>query len=104
MSIHSRPVLYYRWVVFLLAAGYCLYQILFGSWTGPGGPFRYLTIWVLFLSFYAASRMLALTERRITRRHEVTAMTAAVLNVMVVFLYWRLYLADPAMITSPCSN
>ena len=100
MSIHSRPVLYYRWVVFLLAAGYCLYQILFGSWTGPGGPFRYLTIWALFLSFYAASRMLALTERRITRRHEVTAMTAAVLNVMVVFLYWRLYLADPALVNN----
>lgn len=100
MNIHSRPVLYYRWIVFLLAAGYCLYQILFGAWTGPGGPFRYLTIWALFLSFYAASRMLALTEHRITRRHEVTAMSAAVLNVMVVFLYWRLYFSDPALVNN----
>ncbi|WP_299727837.1 hypothetical protein [uncultured Tateyamaria sp.] len=100
MSIHSRPVLYYRWTVFLLAAGYCLYQMLFGSWTGPGGPFRYLTIWALFLSFYAASRMLARTERRITRAHEVTAMSTAVLNVMVVFLYWRLYLTDPALVNN----
>ncbi|MFL4469174.1 hypothetical protein ACERZ8_04555 [Tateyamaria armeniaca] len=100
MNIHSRPVHYYRWLVFLLAAGYCLYQILFGSWTGPGGPFRYLTIWALFLSFYAASRMLALSEHRITRRHEVTAMSAAVLNVMVVFLYWRLYFTDPALVNN----
>lgn len=100
MNIQSRPVLYYRWVVFLLAAGYCLYQMLFGSWTGPGGPFRYLTIWALFLSFYAASRMLARTQQRITRRHEVTAMCAAVLNVMVVLLYWRLYFTDPALVNN----
>lgn len=98
MDIHSRPVLIYRWIVFLLAAGYCLHQMFLGSWSGPGGPFRYLTIWALFLSFYAASRMLALSEHRITRRHEVTAMCAAVLNVMVVFLYWRLYLTDPSLV------
>ena len=100
MEIRSRPVLCYRWIVFLLAAGYCLYQMLFGAWSGPGGPFRYLTIWALFLSFYAASRMLALSEGRITRRHEVTATCAAVLNVMVVFLYWRLYLTDPALVNN----
>ncbi|MEL6807306.1 MAG: hypothetical protein AAFO97_05960 [Pseudomonadota bacterium] len=100
MDVQSRPVLYYRWIVFLLAAGYCLYQMLFGAWTGPGGPFRYLTIWALFLSFYSASRMLARTEARITRSHEVTAMCAAVLNVMVVFLYWRLYLTDPALVNN----
>lgn len=98
MDIHSRPVLIYRWIVFLLAAGYCLHQMFLGSWSGPGGPFRYLTIWALFLSFYAASRMLALSEHRITRRHEVTAMCAAVLNVMVVFLYWRLYMTDPSLV------
>ncbi|MBY5933482.1 androgen-induced gene 1 family protein [Tateyamaria omphalii] len=98
MDIHSRPILIYRWIVFLLAAGYCLYQIIGGQWSGPGGPFRYLTIWALFLSFYAASRMLALSEHRITRQHEVTAMCAAVLNVMVVFLYWRLYLTDPSLV------
>lgn len=100
MNIHSRPVLLYRWVVFLLAAGYCLHQLILGSWSGAGGPFRYLTIWALFLSFYAASRMLALSEHRITRKHQVTAMCAAVLNVMVVFLYWRLYFTDPALVNS----
>ncbi len=100
MDIHARPILFYRWIVFLLAAGYCLQQLVFGSWTGPGGPFRYLTIWALFISFYSASRMLALSEHRITRKHEVTAMCAAVLNVMVVFLYWRLFFANPASVTS----
>lgn len=100
MDIHARPVVIFRWTVFLLAAGYCLYQMMFGAWSGPGGPFRYLTIWALFLSFYTASRMLALSERRITRRHEVTAICAAVLNVMVVFLYWRLYFTDPSLVNN----
>lgn len=98
MDIHRRDVLIYRWAVFLLAAGFCIYQMLFGLWTGPGGPFRFLTIWALFLSFYSASRMLARSEHRITRSHEVTAMCAAVLNVMVVFLYWRLFFTNPALV------
>lgn len=100
MNIHSRPVLIYRWTVFLMAGGYCIYQIFFGSWSGPGGPFRYLTIWALFLSFYAASRMLALSHGWITRKHQVTAISASVLNVMVVYLYWKLYLTNPALVNN----
>ncbi|MEL7164501.1 MAG: hypothetical protein AAGL96_03435 [Pseudomonadota bacterium] len=100
MDIHSRPVHIFRWIVFLLAAFYCVEQMVMGRWSGPGGPFRYLTIWALFLSFYSASRMLALTEHRITRQHEVTATCAAVLNVMVVFLYWRLYFIDPNLVNN----
>lgn len=98
MDIQSRPVLNYRWTVFLLAAGYCIYQVLFGNYENFGGPFRFLTIWALFLSFYAASRMLALSQGRNVRRHEVTAMCASVLNVMVVYLYWQLYFTDPSLV------
>lgn len=97
-DIHSRPVLIYRWIVFLLAAGYTIYNVLFQGWSGPGGPFRYLTIWALLLSFFAASRMLARTEHRITRKHEVTAMCAAVLNGMVALMYWRLFFIDPTLV------
>ena len=104
MDIHSSPVLIWRWIVFLLGAGYCIDQILFGSYSGFGGPFRYLTIWALFLSFYSASRMLALTEQRITQRHEVTATCAAVLNVMVVYLYWRLFLQDPTLVNGETAS
>ena len=98
MNIHAAPVMAYRWLTFLLAGGYCLYQLLSQDYSHPGGPFRFLTIWALFLSFYSASRMLALSERRITRSHHRTAAVAAVTNVMVVFLYWRLHAADPALV------
>ena len=100
MDIHTRPILIFRWIVFLVAAFYCIDQVIWSRWTGAGGPFRYLTIWALFLSFYSASRMLALSEHRITRDHQVTAMCTSVLNVMVVFLYWRLYFTDPNLVNN----
>ncbi|MEL6519320.1 MAG: hypothetical protein AAFQ66_00035 [Pseudomonadota bacterium] len=100
MDPFSRPVLTYRWIVFLLAAGYAVYQLVSSSYEGPGGPFRYLTNWALLLSFYSASRMLAISEKRITNPHLLTASVAAVLNAMVVIQYWRLYLNDPASVSN----
>ena len=88
-----------RWAVFLLAAFYCLYELGFGRWDGFSGPFRYLTIWALFLSFFCASRMMALTEGRSTRRWDAVVSATAVVNAMVVLLYWRLYFADPTSVT-----
>jgi len=98
MAIHHPTVRAYRWMTWVLAGGYCIYQLTTRDFSSPGGPFRFLTIWALFLSFFAACCMLGLSYRRIKRRHEVTAMVAAVLNVMVVYLYWKLYFTDPALV------
>ncbi len=98
MDIHGNWVKSYRWITFLLAAGYFLYQIATSDYSKAGGPFRFLTIWALGMSFYSASRMLALSENRITRLHTNTAMVTAVVNVMVVFLYWKLYFTDPLLV------
>ena len=89
----------FRWTVFLLAAGYCLRTLMFSSFEHFGGPFRYLTIWALFMSFFAASRMMALTEGRSTRRWDGFVGATAVINAMVVFLYWRLFFADPTSVS-----
>jgi len=90
----------FRWIVFLLAAFYCLRMLILGDWDNFGGPFRYLTIWALFCSFFAASRMMALEEHRSARRWDGFVAMTAVINTMVVFLYWRLFFADPASVTS----
>jgi len=90
----------FRWIVLLLAAFYCLRTLFFGDFSAFGGPFRYLTIWALFCSFFAASRMMALEEQRSTKRWDGFVCMTAVINAMVVFLYWRLYFADPASVTS----
>ncbi|MEM9785886.1 MAG: hypothetical protein AAF801_05255 [Pseudomonadota bacterium] len=94
-----RPVLIFRWIAFLLAAGYCLRMLFFGGWDGFGGPFRYLTIWALFCSFFSFSRMMAIEEGRSDARWDGFVCMTAVINTMVVFLYWRLYFADPTSVT-----
>jgi hypothetical protein len=94
------PVLIFRWTAFLLAAGYCIRMMIFGGWDAFGGPFRFLTVWALFCSFFAFSRMMAIEEGRSARRWDGFVCMTAVINTMVVFLYWRLYFADPMSVTS----
>ena len=88
------------WIVFLLAAGYCLRTLVFGSYEHFGGPFRYLTHWALFMLFFAASRMTALVEGRSARRWDGFICATAVINAMVVFMYWRLFLEDPNLVST----
>ena len=88
----------YRWAVLLLAGGYSIYYIVTSDYSNFGGTFRKLSFWALFLSFFSASRMIAVMEGRSTRPHDVTAMVTAVANLMVVFLYWRLCFDDPALV------
>lgn len=93
------PRLIFRWIAFLLAAGYCIRMLVFGGWGDFGGPFRFLTVWALFCSFFAFSRMMAIEEGRSVKRWDGFVAMTAVLNTMVVMLYWRLYFADPASVT-----
>lgn len=89
----------YRWIVFLLAAGYCLRTLIVNDFAAFGGPFRFLTIWALFMSFACASRMIAREEGRTDRRWDGLVSATAVVNAMVVGLYWRLYLNDASSVT-----
>lgn len=90
----------YRWTVFLLAGFYTIWLVLLDAdYTSPAGPFRFLTIWALLLSFLCASRMMALVEQRSENDWPALVAVTATLNFMVVFLYWRLYLADPGNVT-----
>jgi len=95
-----NPRLIFRWTAFLLAGGYCIRTLIFGGWDAFGGPFRFLTIWALFASFFAFSRMMAMEEGRADKRWDGFVCMTAVINTMVVFLYWRLYFADPMSVTT----
>ncbi|MEO1639475.1 MAG: hypothetical protein AAFU41_09545 [Pseudomonadota bacterium] len=94
-----NPRLIFRWTAFLLAGGYCLRMLILGDWGPFGGPLRFLTVWALFCSFFAFSRMMAIEEGRSEKRWDGFVSMTVVLNTMVVFLYWRLFLADPASVT-----
>ncbi len=88
----------YRWVVFLLALGYWLYQFqdILDPGVGFGWQFRFLTIWALTASLLSAFAVLRLSLGRTDHRPETLAGVAAVMNVIVVYLYWKLYFENPA--------
>jgi len=99
MTAQLTPVLIYRWIVFLLAGFYCVAMVVTSDFSSFGGPFRFLTIWALYLSFFVASRHIARMESRSTRRWDGLVAATAVINFMVVYLYWSLFLEDPASVT-----
>ena len=94
-----NPRLIFRWTAFLLAGGYCIHTLFFGEWEAFGGPFRFLTIWGLFCAFFAFSRLMAMEEGRSTRRWDGFISMAAVLNTMVLILYWRIFYYDSVLVT-----
>ena len=91
----------YRRLVFLLAGFYLVWMLLIDAdYSATGGPFRFLTIWALLLSFFSASRMMASVEHRSDNDWPALVAVTATLNFMVVFLYWRIFLSNPDGITS----
>ncbi len=95
---HTAPIKTFRWAVFLAAAGFFTHSVLTSSWDF-GGPFRYLTIWALTLSLFVAGRVLMISYGKSDQRFDALVSATAVVNAMVVFLYWRLYFADPMSVT-----
>ena len=94
-----NPRLIFRWTAFLLAGGYCIHTLIFGEWDVLGGPFRFLTIWGLFCAFFAFSRLMAMEEGRSDRRWDGFISMTAVLNTMVLVLYWRIFYDDSVLVT-----
>lgn len=93
-------VIVFRWLVLALASGYWIYQFhqMLDPARGFGWQFRYLTIWALSVSVLSAWAVLRLSLGQTDRRPETLAGLAVVMNGLVVYLYWRLYFADPAQV------
>lgn len=88
----------WRLGVFLLAAGFWLYQFATQDLADFGWQFRFLTVWALSLSVLSAWFALRVSLRLSTSAHRTLMAGTAVLNAMVVLLYWRLYLESPTQV------
>ena len=61
---------------------------------------KFLTLWGLYGSFLVAMLMLARSLNLTTKRFDGFVAMVIVLNILVVFLYWRLYFQDPALVNA----
>ena len=94
----NMSVLRFRYFVFSLALGYWLYQFTTTNYDTVGWQFRHLTFWGLTGAVYVAWLMLSLSRKGLPPAHNSLVSSVAVLNAMVVFLYWKLYFVDPSLV------
>lgn len=90
----------FRFAVLGLTIFYFLDRALAETWglDSFGWQFRYLTNWALTLSMVAAAMMLTRRFGGRDDRGAVFVSLVAVVNMLVVFSYWRLYFIDPALV------
>ena len=97
----SRGTRTYRWIVLLLAVAFFVDRATvedFSDWSDFGWQFRYLTIWALTGSLVAAALVLTPRFGRRDGPGAVFVSVVAVLNMIVVVSYWRLYFDDPTLV------
>lgn len=96
----SKPVTQYRWAVFVLALGYFFYQFTQTDLSAFGWQFRFLTIWGLTANLIAAWLMLRLVLGRSKKTYNPFISATVVLGAVVVFMYWKLWFINPALVNS----
>ena len=94
---HSQ-ILRYRLVCLMLSIGYFLYQFTEANYNNFGIQFRYLTIWGLTAAMVATWLLYKSKHKGLPESYLSFVSATAVLNAMVVFLYWKLYFIDPSLV------
>ena len=98
LKFNHRFILRYRFVCLLLSIGYFLYQFTAANYDNFGIHFRYLTIWGLTGAMIATWLLYWIKRKGLPEGYLGFVSAIAVLNAMVVFLYWKLYFIDPKLV------
>ena len=98
LKFGHKFILRYRFVCLLLSIGYFLYQFTDANYNNFGIQFRYLTIWGLTGAMIATWLLYRTKREGFPETHLPFVSAIAVLNAMVVFLYWKLYFIDPSLV------
>ena len=98
LKFGHKFILRYRFVCLLLSIGYFLYQFTDANYSSFGIQFRYLTIWGLTGAMIATWLLYRTKREGFPETHLPFVSAIAVLNAMVVFLYWKLYFIDPSLV------
>ena len=87
----------WRLGVFLLAAGFWAYEFTVQDLADFGWQFRFLAIWALSLSLVSGALALRLSLVPEARPPGTFFTVTAAVNAACVLVFWRLWLADPAL-------
>ncbi|NOX72250.1 MAG: hypothetical protein GXP03_01030 [Alphaproteobacteria bacterium] len=96
----SQTVTRLRAIIFVLALGFWFYQFSQTSLDRFGWQFRFLTIWGLSANVIVAGLMLRYSLGYSGRTYNPLVSASVVLNAIFVFMYWKLWFIDPALVNS----
>ena len=85
-------------IAFFLALGYWIYQFFRADLSLFGIHFRLMTYWGLSLAVVVHFLNWRARAKSTPPRHHGFTTMAVVVNLLVVFLYWRLYFIDPKLV------
>ena len=91
-------ILKYRRVCLFFSIGYFIYQFTVANYDNFGIQFRYLTVWGLTGALIATFLIYTSKRNGEPEGYFPLVSAVAVLNAMVVFLYWKLYFQDPRLV------
>ena len=94
LNFSSNFILRYRLVCLLLSVGYFFYQFTAANYENFGIQFRYLTIWGLTGAMVSSYLLYRSKRNNLPETYRAFVSAVAVLNAMVVFLYWKLYFSQ----------
>jgi hypothetical protein len=94
----------FRWIVLVLASGFWLSQFTTALAEGFGLQFRFLTIWGLTVNVVIAWLMLRNSHSRSDESYNTFVSAGVALSAVVVFMYWKLWFADPSSVSANGPN
>ena len=83
----ANRTLAFRFIVFILALGYWIYQFFtVDSWSDYGWQFRYLTVWTLTANLIVATQMLRLSLNKSTTEIPAFVSFVVVMNLSLIHI------------------
>ena len=98
LNLNFNFILRYRLLCLLLSVSYFVYQFTAANYENFEIQFRYLTIWGLTGAMVSSYLLYRSKRNNLPETYHAFVSAVAVLNAMVVFLYWKLYFIDPSLV------
>jgi len=86
--------------MFILCLGFFVYQFFITNYDQFGIHFRFLTVWALTGALIISGLLLTERIRGNIEKYHALSSIVSVLNAVVVFLYWKFFSIDPALINA----
>ena len=96
--LHKNFVYRYRQIVFVISSVFWVTLLVDLDWSYFGSDFRFFTYWSLVGCWISSYWALRLSTQKTQNDHHIGISIISIATLIMLFLYWNLYIIDPAML------